>query len=159
MTLERLAWHYTTLARFVVILADGEIRPATAAVPKDERPIVWFSLNQHWEQSANKALRTPEGRLIGLDMEGTMKCGRGLIRIGVRPERAPHAWRELKRLAGMREDMARGLVRVARKDGADPGDWRGTFDPVPRVDWSAIETFIDGSWVRVELEDEPAVNA
>jgi hypothetical protein len=152
--LERLAWHYTIFDRFVDIVADGEIRPATAAVPNGERPIVWFSLNQHWEQTANKALRTADGRLIGLDMQGTMEHGRGLIRIGVRQERAPHTWRELKRLAGMGEDIAGGLVRMARRDGADPRDWRGTFDPVQRADWSTVETFVDGSWVEVELEDD-----
>ncbi len=156
MALQRLAWHYTTLDRFVVILADGEIRPATASVPANERPIVWFSLNQHWERSANKALQTPDGRVIGLDMKGTAQHGGGLIRVGVILARAPYTWGELKQLAGMQQDIAGALVRVARKDGADPREWRGTFDPVRRSDWHAVETFIDGAWMPVDLEDDDA---
>lgn len=154
VALERLAWHYTTLNRFILILAEGEIRAATAGVPANERPIVWFSLNQYWERSSRKALRKPDGQLIGLDMNGTSEHGGGLIRIGVIPERAPHTWRELRQLAGVRDDIARGLVRDARRDGADPREWRGTLDPVRRSDWCTVETFVDAAWVTVDLEGD-----
>lgn len=50
-----VVWHYTTFSRLTRILLTGEIRPASAGVPEGERPIVWFSRNPVWEETA-----TPE---------------------------------------------------------------------------------------------------
>jgi hypothetical protein len=43
--------------------------------------------------------------------------------------------------------MANGLVRVARKLGADPRDWCGTFEPVPMEVWGDIQVYDGGAWV------------
>ena len=51
------------------------------------------------------------------------------------------------------EDVLRGLVAAARENGADPIDWPGTFDPVPRTDWMAVERYVDGTWVAELLLD------
>jgi hypothetical protein len=154
-----LVWHYTTVDCFKRIVRDGVLRPATAAVPQHERPVVWFSTNEYWEQSANKALQMSDGRLIALDMKGTAKHGGGLIRIGVAPERAPHTWNEMRRVARIDRRMARALMHVARRDGADPQQWRGSLEPVSRADWVAVEVFVSGAWVPVNLADaEPSSN-
>jgi len=47
-----LLWHYTKGVHLAKILADGFIRPATAFVDPGEKPIVWFSTDQHWEPTA-----------------------------------------------------------------------------------------------------------
>lgn len=77
-----IVWHYTTGEKFALILADGEIVPATegldveqtaefiaeleeiiatggakdVAVPYRERPAVWFSKRQTWEPTATKGI-------------------------------------------------------------------------------------------------------
>jgi hypothetical protein len=146
-------WHYTTGKNFEAITRDGLIVPATAGVPKREKPIVWFSSNQYWEQTAGKMLKLQDGTLVKLTMEETCKFGRGLVRIGAAPETAPHDWVALKRLGRMSKRTARGLWAAGIKDGADPAEWFGTFDSVPREKWKAVHLFQGGTWNPVKLPD------
>lgn len=150
-----IVWHYTTGIHFKDIVRDGVIKPATAVVPDNEKPIVWFSLNPEWEETANKGLCGPKGENISLDRTGTMKHGGGLVRIGVAPETAPYDWRTLRELSGMHHKMATRLYRAAIEQGARPGEWRGTFEPVPRSKWVAIEVFHEGAWAPVQFDPEP----
>jgi hypothetical protein len=148
----RTLWHYTVGDKLRQILETGAILPATTYVPEGERPIVWFSLNLVWEPTANKGWRNVDGTISALDQSQTAeRCG-GLVRIGVAPETAPYDWHTLKQLSGMSSKTAQGLYRVAIQERARPGDWRGTFDPVPRSKWIAIEIFHDGGWVPVPFE-------
>lgn len=149
-------WHYTTGQCLVQILEAGSILPATAYVPKEERPIVWFSLNQSWEPGANKMLRQGDGTILVLNKEQTEELGGGLVRIGVAPETAPHDWHTLKELSGMSSTMAQALYRAAIESGARPGQWRGTFESVPRSKWIAMEIFKNGEWVPLEVTRAPA---
>jgi hypothetical protein len=146
MTETRL-WHYTTGENFVQIVTDDAIKPATEHVPKSERPIVWFSLNQWWEPTANKGRRTSDGRIVTATMLEMCELGCGLARIGVDPETAPYDWKTLRELSGMSPAMARGLYNAAIKQGARPGEWRGTFESVPQSQWTAVEVLQDGRWV------------
>jgi hypothetical protein len=149
MTETRL-WHYTTGENLVQIVTDDAIKPATEHVPKNERPIVWFSLNQWWEPTANKGRRTADGRTVTATMMEMCELGGGLVRIGVAPETAPYDWRTLRELSGMSSAMARGLYNAAIKQGARPGEWRGTFESVPQAQWTAVEVLQDGRWVPLE---------
>jgi hypothetical protein len=144
-------WHYTTGRCFQSIVVDGEIRTATAFVNIREKPITWFSLNQRWEPTANKALITSDGTIIRLNMEQTAELDGGLVRIGVAPETAPHDWKALRELSGMTSKVAERLYRAAIDQGGRPGEWRGTFAPVPREKWVAVEVFHEGAWVPVDL--------
>jgi hypothetical protein len=89
-------------------------------------------------------------------MVGTAEHGGGLVRIGVLEERAPHHWHEIRRLANIEDRVARALAQVARRDGADPRQWRGTFEPVSRTDWVVVEAFRDGTWIPVDLVEDEA---
>ena len=60
------------------------------------------------------------------------------MRFGVAPETAPRDWRALKELSGMSGRMAQGLYREAIARGARPGQWWGTFEPVPRSQWTPL---------------------
>lgn len=84
----------------------GAILPAVTYVPRGERPIVWFSFDPLWEPTACKSMVHDGGSLIHLDRDGTAKHGRGLVRIGVAPSKAPHDWRTLKELSGMSSNVA-----------------------------------------------------
>ena len=137
------------LAYLPRVIESGEIRPATLYVPKNERPAVWFSLDQNWEPTAQKAWTDEAGAFIRLGMEGTHQhCG-GLARIGVALETCPHDWRAFKRLSGARAGMLRHLDKVGRAQGADPANWRVSFDPVPQRFWIAIEVWNGREWERV----------
>lgn len=138
-----MVWHYTILDRFRSILRDGFIKPATEYVPPDERPVVWFSSNPVWEQSAAKTFVAG-----GISRTGSFEdhVSVGVFRIGVHPETAPYRWKEIKELSNMDSSVAQNLYKVAIEDGARPGEWYGTFDPVPRDAWVSVETWREGQW-------------
>jgi hypothetical protein len=156
MTASRqLAWHYTTGEWFQAIVESGVILPSTAYIDPDEKPIVWFSLNSHWEQTANKLDLEADG-LRTLSMEETAAhCG-GLDRFGVCPAVCPYTWRELKQLSGMSPRIAAALYRIGIEQGARPGQWRGTFEPVGREQWRLVDVYQAGVWVRIPLNGEPS---
>ena len=91
-SLNMLLWHYTTSARIQKIVEDAAIKPATAFVEPNERPIVWFTTNQRWENTVSKSLLLPNGKMIGMDMVDMMARGIKLYRIGVLPKSAPFDW-------------------------------------------------------------------
>ena len=138
-----IVWHYTTLGYFRSILRDGFIKPATEYVPPGERPVVWFSSNPVWENSAAKGV-TERRKMRTLTFEEHV--GVGLVRIGVQSATAPYQWQEIKELSHMDASVAQNLYNVAIAEGARPGEWYGTFDPVPRDAWISVETWREGEW-------------
>src|SRR5262245_9462585 len=144
---QQRVFHYTIGAKLPAILADGVIRPATAFVPDGERPVVWFSTNPVWEQSANKALLDPvTGAWQPLTREETADHGGGLVRIEVEPSAAPFRWRQFSRIARASRSICRGLERVAAKTGDDPADWRFSLGSVPLTAWRSIEVWDGARW-------------
>ena len=144
---EKPIWHYSVYPHLLSMLRDGFIKPATALVEPPELPIVWFSKSQTWERTATKDMRLPDGSSATLDFRGMLSRGVRPVRIGVSREIAPYDWPALRRLSGMESRMANGLVRVARELGADPRDWRGTFEPVPMEVWGDIQVYDGGAWI------------
>lgn len=152
------AWHYTTGERFLSIVECGFLLPATALITSKERPVVWFSLNQEWEPTANKMLRSPDGTLIFLDKEGTCKFGGGLVRFGYPLERTIR-WPLLARKAKIPPTTRVGLELAARENGSNPNDWCGVLRPVP-LDELTIEVLDGEKWVSVRSRtDDLAVQA
>jgi hypothetical protein len=143
-----LRWHYTIGLHFRSISNDGAIVPATAHVDPPERPIVWFSANQDWEPTAAKGIVVAGVRRTAT-FEETYQVGGGLVRIGVTPSVAKYDWHTLQRRGRIPRAVATGLVRAANDMGADPAEWFGTFAPVSRDRWSAVDVWEDGAWVRV----------
>jgi hypothetical protein len=142
-------WHYTIGKHMKSILADGVIKPATAGVARGQRPIVWFSANALWEQTANKMLEQG-GKIILLNQEQTEKAGDGLYRIAVSLETAPHNWERLVFLSKMPPAEARSLEKVAADKGANHGEWFGTVHPVDRTKWVSVEKLVCGTWTPIE---------
>jgi hypothetical protein len=141
-------WHYTIGVHFENIIRDGEIKQSTDHVRY--KPIVWFSTAPDWEPTANKNRVEKDGRIISLNREETEREHGGLVRIGVAPETAPHDWQALKELSGMSSKIAKGLYDAAIKEGSRPGDWWGTFEPVPKSKWIAVEVYQNGTWIAKE---------
>ena len=131
------------------IVNDGVIRPGTAMVAEEERPIVWFSANQEWEPTSTKIYRSHDGEAWRLSKEELRVSGNGLVRFGVTRRTARLDWTAMKRLSGMSRATARDFKVVGRRLGSKPEWWFGTFNPVQRSEWVVIDELYEGQWVRV----------
>ncbi|MFO1325426.1 MAG: hypothetical protein U1F15_15375 [Burkholderiales bacterium] len=119
-----LAWHYTIAMYLPAIIESGVLRPATANVPANERPVVWFSMNQDFEVTARKRWRDLEGNERALSVAETALRGGGLVRLGIEPRRLLNG-DKLRRAARISSETWRALCAAGRKEGADPTDWFG----------------------------------
>lgn len=151
----RLVYHYTIGGNFKRIFASGVILPATAGVLPPERPIVWFSTNPLWENTVVKGIPVVSGGYVDMGWAELNHFGIPLIRIGVALETAPLRWRDLREQSLMKISYASGLARVAKLEFAQPGEWRGTFEPVPVEKWLTIETYnVQATrWVEYHEQD------
>ena len=139
----KLVWHYTYGDVLPQIMADGFLRRTDRYIGLGEKPILWFSTNQFWEETFFKGQVQDDGSVEDLGFAAMINAGIVLYRIGVAPETVPLTWADLKEMS--RE--ASGLVRSAREWHANPREWRGTFDRVPRDKWLAVEVQQKGRWV------------
>jgi hypothetical protein len=130
-----MIYHYTIQAWLAYILEDGVILPSCDRLTPPRERAVWFSMNPDWEETASKGSRFTNEWLSRAETE--RQYG-GLARIGVHRDVAPHDWRAYKRLSGIRGRAASALYNIAIARGARPGQWRVSFDPVPREKWQTI---------------------
>jgi hypothetical protein len=138
-------FHYTTARHIHSIFVDQEIRPATAGVPPNERPVVWFSFRQDWEPTA-----TP---LVGNPQVGFRRCTLSELestdtpfRIKVEPSIAAVDWAAWKRKSGVHPKEARKLKAAAEAQDSNVDDYRMSFEPVAFDSWVSVEFYLDGEW-------------
>jgi len=146
-------WHYTSANNYISIANDGLILPATTYVPVGEKPIVWFSTEQFWEPTSAKACHRPDGTLQLLTLDGMLKRNILPIRIGVDSTAAPYRWSDLKSLSRMSSETARSLASSAKRMGAHPSRWRGTFEAVCVEKWRTIEYYNGREWAPLEYKN------
>ena len=144
----KIAWHYTTGTKFKQIVESGYLDPKKTATPVNEKSILWFSKNQHFEPTAQKAIRLPTGQIKSLGMMGTYEMGGGLIRFGY-PVAKLTEYKKLCRQAGINTLDVFSLERVGLSQGAKPTDWLGTLTKVA-IDDCIIEVFNGDAWVNVK---------
>ena len=147
-------WHYTVGQWLTQIVDAEEIIPATAFVAKGVRPLVWCTYDQNWEQTANKSVMTSEGEMVELDMEQTHEFAGGLVRIQIDPTAVTIDWREYKETSGETKKMAKFLYNVAKERGSHPGDWRGSYEPIPSSRWLDVQFWNGRVWESRPLADE-----
>ena len=141
----KLLWHYTAEHRIGDILRCGYVDVARLHILPPERAIAWFSTDQYWERTVRKA--EPYG-----SMEEMLRAEVKLYRIGVLPEAAPLNWTAIRKQSGMSAQIANRLAAAARKWGANPLDWYGSFSPVLESQWQAIEVFKNG-WEKLTITE------
>ncbi len=144
----KLLWHYTWDYRIGDILRSGYVDVARLGVSPNEKAIAWFSSNAIWENTVRKTRD-----VIG--MEEMLARGIRLYRVGVLPAAAPLKWSAIRAQSGMSSKAANGLAALAAKWGASPWEWYGSFSPVPRSEWQAVEMFGENGWgksANLELE-------
>lgn len=129
-------WHYTTVEKLKLIINGGHIRPSTARLDANERPVVWFSAPPTWEPTATKCLLTGT-----LDQIVTAAAQGGLARISVPPRTAPFIFPQLPLVAGTSPATCVGLILAGRELGADPDHWRFATEPVPIALFREVELF------------------
>ena len=118
------AWHYTTGDHVVAIKASGVLKTSTGLVPNMQKPVLWFSLNHCWEQTANKCWSDGMGNTRGLDMAETgARCG-GPVRIGIEAEGLLRS-DQLRHAADIGRVWWRDLCSIGIKNVASPDDWLG----------------------------------
>lgn len=147
-------WHYTTGAKILSIMSDGVIKPATAGLKAGERPAVWFSSNENWEETANKLWGDDLGNVRALNREETAEYADGLFRIEAGSDLPLHDWQAFKRLSGIKPKIAQRIYKSGISVGARPGQWFVSFDPVPISKCQGIETWNSGEWIDATVAIE-----
>jgi hypothetical protein len=125
-----LAWHYTTGHKFQCITATGMLIPGGIGIDPPEKPILWFSRNQHWEQTAGRAWHEDGQPMRRLTMLETCAQSGGLVRYGCDPKRL-YAGEALQRQARMTDEDWAALCVEGRRQKAYPAVWCGSVDSIP----------------------------
>jgi len=145
-----VAFHYTTGLKLRSIINSGVISPSTAQVPPHEKPVAWFSTQEHWEPTATKVpVPGKAGQLI------TAQAQNGLVRITVPANCAAYTFPQLPLIAGTSPKTCIGLLLSGLELGADPGAWRFTPTPVPTALFREVEffDFASGRWLAIDLAE------
>ena len=143
-------WHYTTCQKLDQILASGEIKPSTACLDVNEKPVVWFSARPTWEPTATKcSVPGKLGQLITAHAQG------GLARIAVSSHVSPYSIEQLHLVARTSLQTCAGLILAGLEMGGDPHDWFFTPDSVPLSLFRAIELydFAQDQWQAVDIAE------
>lgn len=151
-----LKWHYTTGECFSKAFRDGYLRPAYASTfRKHEKAVVWFSSNPVFEATACKGLvNLATGKSRFLTFAEHVAYPDGLMRIGVAAGTAPLNFRAIVHYTGMARRCARHLTQVAYEMGANPADWWGATQTVPRSHWLTIERWTIDHWEPLGMPEE-----
>jgi hypothetical protein len=151
----KAAWHYTTGQKAKMIFESGELKPTDAFIEAQEKPILWFSKNQEWEQTANKMIILPDGNFRQLTTDETRNMGEGLFRFGI-PSLELSPWPRLARSANMRSKIQRALEEGGLRAGADFREWCGLLEPVS-IAGLTCQTLTDSGWVELEIANRGGV--
>ena len=151
----KLLWHYTVDRHLVDILQSGYVDIARLHLAPSEKPVAWFSANQFWERTVRKSIVKFSGEPSpAWGLEEMFSHGIHGVRIGVLPDAAPLNWTALRIQANIPAKMARQLLQVAEKWGANPWDWHGSLAPVPREQWQATEIWNGNEWTPFAYDNE-----
>jgi hypothetical protein len=143
-------YHYTTGLKLKQIINSGAIKPTTAKIEPHEKPVAWFSTQDHWEPTATKApVPGRQGQIMTAQAQG------GLVRITVPGTSAPYVFPQLPLIAGTKPSVCIGLLMAGLELGSDAGTWRFTPTPVPTALFREVEfyDFASDRWVAVDLAE------
>jgi hypothetical protein len=125
-------FHYTVLEYCQSIFIDGEIRVATKYVPANVKPVVWFTTNPDWDETANKDVDFGDGSTEFLNRQSMWEKGIHPIRIEIDPKKVSlRSWNNYKKNSGDSMDMIKGLEKTAKKLGSNPKQWLLSYENVP----------------------------
>ncbi len=144
-------WHYTKGVTLFHIINDGQIRRSAQGVTGGERHCVWFSRCTTWEGSATMGVVGQGVRRDATIAEMVTALG-PLVRLEVSVQIARYTWQEHRQIGQIEPRSADVLEEAGRRLGADPGNWRVSYDDVSTKDVLGIEASEDGaSWSLIGL--------
>lgn len=158
-----IVYHYSRIKHLAKILESGVLLPATAMVPRNEKPAVWFSINDYWEPSAGMMVLADKSGLVQygdgtatLDPRALRQCSMqechekmGLTRFVVDETSAPYTWRHHKQYGGISRREAKALYELSIRDSVCVTQWRLSYDPVPASEWLAVEKWDGSKWCPI----------
>ena len=129
--LNEMAYHYTTGDIFIEICQTNILNPRKTVTPPDEIPVLWFSTQPYFEQTAAKAVycESAKNNIKRLTMLETMDMCNGLIRF-VYPAESLIRWPLIGRQACMSIKTIKQLEKEGRKQRANPTKWLGSIKPI-----------------------------
>jgi hypothetical protein len=119
--MQSIAWHYATRRKLDAIVAYGELLPTDVGAKPPELPVLWFSLNQVWEPTAQKDWREPGGIVQPPSKKAARLRAGGLVRFGYPAEKCI-MWPMLAKKAKIPPRIRIALERAGREEGANPAD-------------------------------------
>ena len=156
-----LIWHYTIAATLLEIVESGVIKTQSGKLPAGTKPVVWFSTNPKWEQTATKMVGIGGHAMPLASFENMLRHAETRnpvftpARIGVDESVAPGRWKGYKESCGAPYKFTKALYEYALEVQASPSEWRWTANEVPSSAWRSIEIYKGGVWTtvtRAELE-------
>lgn len=131
-----VVWFYTTLLFLQKLGQEGAIPPA----PKfdDCKPVVLLSTNSEREPMA----------FAPATMDDVLRNGQ-VVRVGFHRETARHDWAAIRHIGGMPLKTAEQYEELARKLGANPQEWRASFNPLPLKERTALHQRGDHGWIAL----------
>ncbi len=147
-------YHYTVQSHLPTIVATGQIALATIGLPQGERPVVWLTASPRWEETANKSMGSPDGKIRHLNRMQTMEAF-GLARISVAEACGTHDFEGWRNASGVAPKMAEVLLALARQKASPVKLWRVSFTPIPRAQWISVEVYDTGGkeWLAEQMPD------
>ena len=144
-----LAWHYTTGQKFQHITSSGMLIPGGIGVEPTGTPVLWFSRNQHWEQTAGDECHEAGQPPRRLTMRETYTASGGLVRYGCDPKRL-YVGEMLRRKAGLPHELWAALHAAGKLQQAYPAAWCGSVESIP-VDDLVVHVMSESfKWQRFE---------
>lgn len=150
--------HYTVGSRLGAILASGALQPSDVDLDVGELPVLWFSRQPTWEETATKLLYDPATRQVRRPSLLELHALLGLFRFSLpSDDERLVGWPQIHRDARMSDSMVRTLVRNGRMAGAKPEDWSGSLAPIPLRDLSfEVMAPQHGGWMPARIDVQAA---
>lgn len=142
MKLPDAVFHYTVGPKLPLILKSRRLQPTGfgLAASSREKPVLWWSENADWEQTATKVLSTDRGKTYRRPSLAELQAEAGLyrFRLDTRNAAALHEvgiklvpWQRIPMLARIDPKDVQRMLMSGLHLGATPTQWWGTFEPVP----------------------------
>jgi len=123
-------YHYTFGHKLRIIKEDGFLRPTGVNISPREVPVLWFSRNPQFEQTAAKAWL--QNGMVTLMTHSEMDRMLGIFRFKlITPDARLYSWMQLQRKARIPPKTICHMIDEGVKRGARPRDWYGSFVPIP----------------------------
>jgi len=127
---KNIVWHYSAVVKLPLIVVSGVLKGSNTGA-ESELPMLWFSANQQWENTATKMIETKSGSIVRLTFNQQAERF-GCIRFGLAScDSRLLNWRDACKAAGTPREMRKAMEKSGKKSGGDPMQWFATASIIP----------------------------